>query len=368
MDVHHERLLAQRPIAPRRARRELGLALAVLTGHFAACTSDRPGEASGTATAASSAEREAPLFFGDEAAFERNEIAADSMAALTGAGPHTPEEPDFFDALWVAREAHDMLERAKRGELTHSQVRTANGTPCLVFDDRRLVRRMLIGSGRPNEPLEEMSFGREGKLILWFRSDRADPTQLEWAYFHRGANLALYQSKLGKEPRVSPHAPAGLDATILSRTNDCLGRFGATNPQLQAASGPPPQPVIAPPAPQPVEPTVPPTATVGTGGSPEAKTFGAIAYSEQHKRWGVSAQRSSDADARRAAVVFCGKLDCAVQATFGRGQCAVVVHTATGSVSWGWGKSTEEARGYAVAECAKRGGGCVEQGRWCNDP
>ena len=327
----------------------------------AAASGAATGATAATGSGAAVAVGDEPTFYGDDAAFERVVDGAEHMASSRGAGPHSPEEPDFFDVGWIGREAQDALNRAKKKELARGQLSTSNGTPCLVFHQNKLVRRMLVGNYRPGSPLEEFTFSQQGGLILWFASDHGDPATLAWAFFHRG-NLKLYQDKIGSGARAKKEPPAGFDRTILATASDCLQRFGATNTAAPPAPEPPPE-YEEPPfvdEPQPGEQPAP------SGG---ARAFGALAYSQPANRWGVASQRTSQAEAHSVAIQYCGRADCKVLADFGQGQCIVVVH-GPGSrpqVLWGYDRGVDGARSYAANECSKRGLACTEQGAYCND-
>jgi hypothetical protein len=309
------------------------------------------------ATASASAEPEVPLFFGDEAAFD-GPAGLFAVQAELGGAPHSPEEPDFFDPGWVGREAKITLDRAKNRELVHTTVHIGGGLACIAFHEPdRLVRRALVGSFRADQPVEETTYSAAGRPIIWFRHDRGDPAQLEWAFFHRGPNLQLYQKKVGTGARETLPAPAGFAARVLDHADACLAKLGATN----GRAAPPPPVTAAPP------PLVPPLPPPGGGGGTDPKVFGAVAYGKTTSRWGVATQRTSAADARNAAVQFCGRSDCAVEIELGRGQCVSVAHGAGNFVAWGYGAGLDAARANMQAYCTKQGQSCTTQGEWCNE-
>lgn len=228
------------------------------------------------------------VYYGDDAAFEgMGGDGIDSAAVLSAGAGHDPQEPEVFDAGWVGMEAYEVLASARRGDLTYSQVRMSNGQFCTVFHQPdRMVRRVIIGSGRASEATQEVTFAAAGNMVLWFRSDRKTPATLDWAYFHRNSTLALYQVKIPGAQRANREAPAGFAGQIYSSVGDCLSRFGAPNPTPGTYSGPAvaapqpqlqqPQPVAAPqPVPQPAPQAAPQAAPQRSypGGAPVRITF-----------------------------------------------------------------------------------------------
>jgi uncharacterized protein DUF4189 len=287
-----------------------------------------------------------PAFYGDDAAFQGEAALVGALAALGGA-PHSSEEPSQFEASWVGREAQIQLERAKRGELPHTTAQIA-GTGCIAFSENGIARRVLVGAFAPNQPVEETSFSAAGSPILWFRSDRGNPTRLEWAFFHRGPNLVLYQTKLGTKPLEAVKPPEGFPEHVLDRARECLAAVGARNPAVGAGTT-----ALLPPPP--VEPAAGP------------KVFGALAHGSTSGRWGVGARRTSPADAKQAALQFCGRDDCKIQFEFGKGDCVVVSHGAGKFVAWGWGPGHDTPNRNMLDYCKKQGQTCTVQGEWCNE-
>ena len=173
------------------------------------------------------------VFYGDEAAFEGIGTSIESAAPGAfnpGTGKHDPNEPAVFSAGWAGMEAYEVLQAAKRKDLALGQVKISTGEPCLVFHQNKLVRRMVIGTGRVDEPTREMTFSAAGGLVLWFYSNRQQPPTYSWAYFHQNSRLALFQIKYPGEQRQTTQAPGVLPDEAYAHANDCLRRFGATNP------------------------------------------------------------------------------------------------------------------------------------------
>ena len=193
------------------------------------------------------------LSYGDDAAFEGMGLGVDNAAGAMGApsAPHDPNEPAVFSAGWVGMEAYQVLQSARRGELATGQTRIGTGEPCLVFHDNRLVRRMIIGTGKVDEPTREITFSAAGRMVLWFYSNRAPQPSYSWAYFHDNTRLALFQQKHPGSARETTTPPGILPDEAWAHANDCLTRFKATNPMAgvgnAAATTPqPPQPVSQP--------------------------------------------------------------------------------------------------------------------------
>lgn len=328
---------------------------------------DGDRKSSASEDSAKLSEEDSPLlkgsFFGDEAAFDGVAAIGDEFKGSLGAAPHSPVEPDFFDAGWIGREAHDVLQRAIKKEFVHRGLRASDGRSCLVFHANGLVRRMLIGTGQKGTQLEEMTFTREGRLVLWYRNNNHNttPTTRQWGYFHRGQAMHLYQFQATNEARQNLAAPEGLVQHIVAASNDCLTRSGATNP-LASVGAPLPAP-----APAVVQPEAP---SQGGGPSPEpaiARVFGAIATSPTHHRWGVSVQRVSDAEAAQEAIKFCGRSDCQVKMTAGPGECISVAHGAGNWFAWGRASNLAGAQSRVQEECVKASQQCSVKGTWCND-
>lgn len=215
------------------------LAIAAGTG----CRGDKKGE----------------VFFGDDLSYQVQGNGS-TIDSDIGAG-HDPNEPAEFDARWVGMEAYETLNSARRGELPYSQVRTVSGVPCLLFHKDRLVRRILIGSGRKNDPTQEYTFSQAGNIVLWFRSDRRTPATLDWAYFHRNSRLALYQVQRPGQARSNEQAPGSFAQDVFEGARQCLNAFGSMNPDPGVYNGPagsePQQPAPQDPvpfAPPPVQP------------------------------------------------------------------------------------------------------------------
>jgi hypothetical protein len=164
-------------------------------------------------------------YYGEERQFQ----GAGAMAEHGLSGPHDPTEPSTFNQSWVGSEVYEVLQNAKRGDYSIGSVSTSGG-PCTIFHDNKLVRRLLIGNGRPYEATDEVTFTSAGEMVMWFRSDRADDPTWEWAYFQHGSSLALYQRKGPGEARTTAQARSGLANDIYQRVGACLSKFGATNP------------------------------------------------------------------------------------------------------------------------------------------
>ncbi|MEZ4297214.1 MAG: hypothetical protein R3B70_19775 [Polyangiaceae bacterium] len=231
------------------------------------------------------------IYYGDDSAFEGMNAGA-AAHGIDNAAPHDPSEPEVFDAGWVGMESYQVLNAAKRGEIVYSQARMSNGMYCTLFHGQndRLVRRIVIGSGRQNDPTQEATFAASGNMVLWFRSDRKPKPTLDWAYFHRNSTLALYQVKRPGGARGTFAAPAGLANQIYTSVRDCLTSYGAENPPAGVYSGPganedgpevdPLAQPVQPPSPAPVPVPAPapvPAANSGarseSGGGPVRVTF-----------------------------------------------------------------------------------------------
>lgn len=196
------------------------------------------------------------IFYGDDASYQVQAKGNGDGVDNDIAGPHNPSEPADFSAGWVGQETYEVLQSARRGELPYSQVRSPSGAMCLLFHQDRLVRRLMIGSGRQNDPTQELTFSQSGSLLLWFRSDRRARPTFDWAYFHRNSRLALYQVQTPGGPRTERAAPDGFAQSIFDIASGCLTQFGASNPTPGTYFGPP---AAAPaPVPQPVPVAVQP--------------------------------------------------------------------------------------------------------------
>jgi hypothetical protein len=264
--------------------------------------------------------------------------------AVFGAINHSPEEPSNFSAGWVGQEAWNVLQRARKGELPHKQVRLPSRRLCLVFTENNVIRRAMIATTQ-TAPTEELAFSAAGNLILWYRHNRSKPAVEDWAYFHRNHQLMLYQVKNEGSPRATVAAPATLREAILGGAGECVQAAGASNPQPGTA--PPP-----PPAPQ------------------GSAFFGALAVSNAAAAWSISYNLASEDAAKNDAMRGCTHPDCSVRAVFTSGQCLAVVHGPPPLVTWGWANDNNSAETAALGECTKQGhaaAACTNQGTWCNN-
>jgi hypothetical protein len=278
--------------------------------------------------------------------------------AFFGATSHSPIEPSNFSAGWVGRESHDVLQNARKKLYRHSQVRMASRRLCLVFKDGNTVRRAMIATRR-DAPTEELAFAQNGNLILWYRHNRSKPTFEDWAYFHRGNNLMLYQTRSRGGARETEAASADLRAHILRGAKECIQASSATNPLPGAAPAPTPTPT-------------PVTPGGGNGSQPSAAHlhFGALAFSESASAWRVSYRKGNAEEAKKEALGGCKQADCKIRATFDKGQCISVIHGPPPLVTWGWANDNNAAQANATKQCTDRGhaaASCNIQGTWCND-
>ncbi len=294
--------------------------------------------------------------FGKDATFGGS--LDDYGEVMFGAVGHSAIEPDNFSAGWVGKESWDVLQRARKGEFVHSQVRTSDGRVCLVFKEGSTVRRAMLASTRQS-PTEELAFAANGNLIFWYRHNRNPQDTFEdWAYFHRGNNLMLYQTRRTGGARQADMASDALRNHILSGASQCIQSSGAGNPL--PGSAPPPLPAPATPPPQ-------------GGGNASGGTglhFGAFAYSNSAVSWTVSYRSVSEEEARKQALAACQQSDCEVRTVFKKGECLSVVHGPAPFVAWSWGADNNSTQTSALAECTKAGhpaASCESKGTWCND-
>jgi hypothetical protein len=280
---------------------------------------------------------------------------------MFGAVEHNPHEPDNFSAGWVGKESYDILQRARDNEYQRSQVRTADRRFCLVFKENNTVRRAMLASSQGG-PTEELAFANNGNVILWYRHNRDKQNTFEdWAYVHRGNRLALYQTRERGGLRETKNAPSDTLAYVLGGAQQCVTAAKANNFI--------PGGTTAPPAPTPVSPE--PTPGGGNAsGSPNDLHFGAFAFSQSQSSWRIAFRKSSEEEARAAALNGCKQSDCVIRTVFTRGQCLSVVHGPPPFVAWAWSTNNNEAQSAAIAECTKNGHpitGCDIKGTWCND-
>jgi hypothetical protein len=274
---------------------------------------------------------------------------------LFGASEHSEIEPGNFSAGWVGRESYEILQRARKKEYPYKQVRTASGRVCLVFTDaNNMVRRAMLAT-RANAPTEELAFSAAGGLIFWYRHNHGTPTVEDWAYFHRGNNLMLYQTRHDGGERIAQNPDPNLSAYVLGGANECVALANAANPRPGSA------PVVPAPAPA-TEPQ--------PGGGGSGLFHGAFAFSESASAWRVSYNQVSEDAAKQSALSGCTQGDCQIRATFGRGQCISVIHGPAPLVTWGWGDDNNAAQVNALEQCTKRGHAsaqCSNKGTWCNE-
>ncbi len=281
---------------------------------------------------------------------------------MFGATSHDPYEPDNFSAGWVGRESMEVLKAARDGKYRHSQVRMASRRICLVFKDGNTVRRAMIASRR-NAPTEELAFAANGNLIFWYRHNRKKKpdTFEDWAYFHRGNSLMLYQTRASGGHRHAENVRPELRAHILRGARECIQASRAANPLPGAA-----RPTPAAPAPA---PTPTPGGSNGSASS-AALHFGALAFSESGSAWRISYRKGSEQQAKTEALGGCKQADCKVRATFTKGQCMSIIHGPSRLVTWGWANDNNAAQKNAIEQCTNRGNpeaSCALQGTWCND-
>ncbi|MEZ4438565.1 MAG: RICIN domain-containing protein [Polyangiaceae bacterium] len=212
--------------------------------------------------------QETMALFGDQVehgygrAFER-----DGMFADLAAGPALdPNEPDVFSVRWVGQQANDVLRRAVDKEFQTTSTRP-NGMRCLMFfDDRRVVRRLMI---MEDQASHEYAMSERGDVIFWYRASRQRPPELEhWGYFHRGNSLRLYQIRENGGDRRTEAAPADVERGVLSAAQTCMASMNAANPQAAAAGA----------APVPQRYTPPPVGNPGGGVAAAAPLLGQPHY------------------------------------------------------------------------------------------
>lgn len=288
----------------------------------------------------------------------------DFSTTTFGAVDHSPVEPTNFSPGWIGQEAYNVLQMAKDGDLKGRTVSTGDGRVCLVFtDDRNMIRRAMLASRR-YRATEELAFAQNGHAILWYRHDRdRDEPFEEWAYFHQGQQLGLYQSRKDRDPRKHEKAPRNLRKYILDGVKKCIQRSGAGNPIPGAA--PPAAPT--PPENGGTNDAQPQADDSGNGGP---LAFGALAYSKSAAAWRLAHRKASTTDASKSALEGCSHSDCQVAETFGAGECLSVVHGPPPMVVWGKGGDANAAESAATQACSSKVttlGGCEVKGTWCND-
>lgn len=213
-----------------------------------------------------------------------------SMLGFDPSAAHDPNEPDWFDARWAARESEDVLRRAKGKELDNRNAVVPGGS-CTAFLEGKTVRRMLLGTGRPGEPTQEITFSNKGSIILWFQSDRQTPATYQWAYFHRnGGRVERFNTKAGSSAMTTDEAPSVLSGTIAKQANGCLDALAADNPRVASGSS------FAPSksAPQAVQPSIART-TIRSGEAFEV-SFGRPMSAPTGQQYWITAARPGDPD------------------------------------------------------------------------
>lgn len=294
----------------------------------------------------------ADMFVGTDEAYD---LPLDDLMlkGTLGGAPHSSVEPEHFSAGWIGQESADVLKRARRGEFPFRTVGTSYGQ-CTLFEDQGTIRRMILARSGSQA---ELSFSSRGDLILWFRTNPNEPNR-EWAYFHRGQNLMLYQQQNGQSwntPRLHPPAPHGLRELILGGSADCITRAGARNPLPGAA----PLPSVVPP------PVAPPP--VAPASAQPTHVHGAFALSQSTGKWGVGSRRLSSGDANQGALGYCAAPDCELKMSFGQGMCVAVAHGSDGYRAWSRRAGYAEARASVLQYCQQKGRHCSIRGTFCND-
>lgn len=296
--------------------------------------------------------------FGKDASFGGS--LDDYGDVMFGAVGHSPIEPDNFSAGWIGQESFDILKRARDGEFPHSQVRTADRRVCLVFKEGNTIRRAMLAS-TTSSPTEELAYASNGNLIFWYRHNRSKTDTFEdWAYFHQGQNLMLYQTRSRGGARQAENVSPELKAHILRGSRECVQAARASNRLPGSAPAPVPVPVTPQPTP----------GGGNSSGAPQDLHFGALAFSESAAAWRITYRKASEQDAKNEALAGCKQADCKIRATFTKGQCMSVVHGPAPQVTWGWANDNNTAQTNAIGECTKRGHGldkCDVKGTWCND-
>jgi hypothetical protein len=215
-----------------------------------------------------------------------------SLLGFDPAAAHDPAEPDWFDAKWAARESEDVLKRAKAKELENRNAVVPGGS-CTAFLEGKTVRRMLLGTGRPGEPTQEITFSNKGSIILWFQSDRQTPATYQWAYFHRnGGRVERFNTKAGSSAMSTEEAPPALSGTIAKQTNGCLDALSADNPRVLSGATFAPASPKSPP--QSVQPTV--ARTKIRSGEAFEITFGRAMSAPAGQQYWITATRPGDVD------------------------------------------------------------------------
>lgn len=126
----------------------------------------------------------------------------------------------------------------------------------------------------------------------------------------------------------------------------------ATDP----AAAPAPEPSYTPPS------YSAPASTTNTSGN----TYGAIAISESTMAWGSSWNATSQAEAERTAIEYCGRSDCRSVNWF-RNACGALAMSGNRAWAADWGATQEEARSKALAACRSSGGtSCQIQNTTCS--
>jgi hypothetical protein len=172
------------------------------------------------------------------------EGAGDGVLSFSGE-EHSPNEPAKFSAGWVGRESAIVLRKAVDKEYSSKTVQ-AQGHKCLVFDDNRMVRRLMINY---DDVSFEYAFNAAGQIILWFSASREEGLHRRLAFFHGGRDLKLYQTWEDRGPRRTETAPQGIREDIFAAANRCLDAFGASNPRAGSNGAQPVAPVPVPPPP-----------------------------------------------------------------------------------------------------------------------
>lgn len=261
-------------------------------------------------------------------------------------GDHQSVEPSQFSDGWVGREAYNVLQRARKGEFPHKQVRTADGRVCLVFTENNIVRRaMLVRSA--TSPSEELAFSAAGGLIFWYANNRKKPLFEEWAYFFRNASMQRYDVKQEGRAREIDTTPGPQKFNdIISGARQCVQAAGAANPTPGTRLEPPPPPP-----------------------APSRAYHGAVAVSTTTDAWRIAYNYGTEAEARSHALAACSP-SCTVRNVFGTGQCMSMVHGPGKYLSWSWGADNNSTAASAKQACEKEGhpsDQCAVQGTWCNN-
>ena len=225
-----------------------------------------------------------------------------------------------------------------------------------------MIRRAMIATRR-NAATEELAFASNGNLILWYRHNRKKDSFEDWAYFHRGNNLMLYQTRDRGGPRETKNSSPELRSHILKGARECIQASSAANRQPSAAA-----PAPAPAAPDPA-PAQPGGGNAAPSGSPNLH-WGALAFSESKSAWRLSYRKGTEKEAKDEALAGCKQADCKIRAVFKKGQCLSVVHGPPPQVTWGWANDNNAAQIEALRQCTTRGhdkNRCEVKGTWCND-